>query len=42
MIAMLDIDRTGKLNFEEFKRLWMIIRAWKVWTLNSIDVFNNG
>ncbi|XP_015833872.1 calpain-A isoform X3 [Tribolium castaneum] len=29
MIAMLDVDRTGKLNFEEFKRLWESIRHWK-------------
>ncbi|XP_044263644.1 calpain-A-like isoform X2 [Tribolium madens] len=29
MIAMLDVDRTGKLNFEEFKRLWESVRHWK-------------
>ncbi|XP_063920490.1 calpain-A-like isoform X2 [Zophobas morio] len=29
MIAMLDTDRTGKLNFEEFEKLWTSIRVWK-------------
>ncbi|XP_068898276.1 calpain-A-like isoform X5 [Tenebrio molitor] len=41
MIAMLDIDRTGKLNFEEFKRLWMIIRAWKS-VFNQFDKNRSG
>ena len=30
MVAMMDIDRSGKLGFEEFKALWMDIRHWKV------------
>lgn len=34
MIAMLDVDRSGKLGFEEFKSLWMDIRNWKVRKLN--------
>ncbi|CAG0913660.1 unnamed protein product [Notodromas monacha] len=29
MIAMLDVDRSGKLGVEEFKGLWMTIRMWK-------------
>lgn len=29
MIAMLDVDRSGKLGFEEFKSLWTDIRNWK-------------
>lgn len=33
MIAMMDWDRSGKLGFEEFKRLWIDIRQWKVITL---------
>lgn len=32
MIAMMDWDRSGKLGFEEFKRLWIDIRQWKVMT----------
>lgn len=30
MIAMMDWDRSGKLGFEEFKKLWIDIRQWKV------------
>jgi calpain len=29
MVAMMDVDRTGKLGFEEFKALWVDIRHWK-------------
>nr|CAD7448572.1 unnamed protein product [Timema bartmani] len=29
MIAMMDVDRSGKLGFEEFKALWVDIRHWK-------------
>lgn len=29
MIAMMDIDRSGKLGYEEFKSLWTDIRHWK-------------
>lgn len=27
---MLDADRSGKLNFEEFKKLWGSLHNWKV------------
>jgi hypothetical protein len=30
MVAMMDVDRSGKLGFEEFKALWIDIRHWKV------------
>jgi hypothetical protein len=30
MIAMLDSDHSGKLGFEEFKKLWSDIQTWKV------------
>lgn len=30
MVAMMDVDRSGKLGFEEFKALWVDIRHWKV------------
>lgn len=30
MVAMLDIDHSGKLGFEEFKTLWNDIRKWRV------------
>ncbi|KAJ9598871.1 hypothetical protein L9F63_026593, partial [Diploptera punctata] len=29
MVAMMDVDRSGKLGFEEFKALWIDIRQWK-------------
>ncbi|XP_063232234.1 calpain-A-like isoform X3 [Bacillus rossius redtenbacheri] len=29
MIAMMDVDRSGKLGFEEFKSLWVDIRNWR-------------
>ncbi|XP_022240877.1 calpain-B-like isoform X3 [Limulus polyphemus] len=29
MIAMMDVDRSGKLGLEEFKNLWMDVRMWK-------------
>lgn len=40
MIAMMDWDRSGKLGFEEFKRLWIDIRQWKVITY-SINIFES-
>lgn len=30
MVSMLDVDKSGKLGFEEFKTLWVDIRNWKV------------
>ena len=30
MVAMLDVDHSGKLGFEEFKALWNDIRNWRV------------
>lgn len=30
LIAMMDWDRSGKLGFKEFQRLWLYIRHWKV------------
>lgn len=30
MVAMLDLDHSGKLGFEEFKCLWNDIRNWRV------------
>ena len=29
MVAMMDKDRSGKLGFEEFKKLWLDLRLWK-------------
>lgn len=29
MIAMMDVDRSGKLGFEEFKNLWINVKHWK-------------
>jgi calpain len=30
MVAMMDVDRSGKLGFEEFKALWLDVRNWRV------------
>ncbi|VEN47946.1 unnamed protein product [Callosobruchus maculatus] len=41
MIAMLDVDRSGKLGYEEFTELWKLIMVWKnVWTVYDTD--NSG
>nr|CAI5847670.1 unnamed protein product [Callosobruchus analis] len=41
MIAMLDVDRSGKLGYEEFTKLWKLIMVWKnVWTVYDTD--NSG
>ncbi len=29
MIACVDLSRSGKLELEEFKELWQLIRLWK-------------
>ncbi|XP_050311774.1 calpain-A-like isoform X2 [Anthonomus grandis grandis] len=38
MIAMMDLDRSGKLGYEEFKNLWTTLRNWKnVWIMYDQD-----
>ncbi|XP_073995012.1 calpain-B-like isoform X2 [Rhodnius prolixus] len=41
MIALVDADRSGKLDFEEFKYLCNIIKAWKT-VFESYDSLNTG
>ncbi|XP_073995016.1 calpain-A-like isoform X3 [Rhodnius prolixus] len=41
MIALVDADRSGKLDFEEFKYLYNIIKAWKT-VFESYDSLNTG
>lgn len=36
LITMMDWDRSGKLGFKEFQRLWLYIRQWKVSGLTYI------
>lgn len=43
MVAMMDVDRSGKLGYGEFKELWIDIRNWKVIILlNQISLFYNS
>ena len=30
MVALMDVDRTGRLGLDEFVQLWKSIRTWKV------------
>ncbi|CAH1730885.1 unnamed protein product [Aphis gossypii] len=41
LIAMMDWDRSGKLGFKEFQRLWLYIRQWKV-VFKVYDKKNKG
>lgn len=41
MVAMMDVDRSGKLGFEEFKTLWIDIRHWKA-VFSLYDKDNSG
>lgn len=46
MVAMMDVDHSGKLGYDEFKKLWTDLRQWKKVFLeydlsrtNSLDAF---
>ncbi|KAM7540470.1 hypothetical protein Aperf_G00000041004 [Anoplocephala perfoliata] len=41
LISMLDVDRNGSLDFDEFKSLWEILRLWKT-IFKKFDVDNSG
>ncbi|CAH8530440.1 unnamed protein product [Dicrocoelium dendriticum] len=41
MISMMDFDRSGMLNFEEFKNLWNSLRLWKT-AFKKFDVDKSG
>ncbi|XP_054713836.1 LOW QUALITY PROTEIN: calpain-A-like [Uloborus diversus] len=41
MVAMMDVDRSGKLGLEEFKNLWVDIRTWKN-VFKRYDVDHSG
>ncbi|XP_035208367.1 calpain-A-like isoform X3 [Stegodyphus dumicola] len=41
MVAMMDVDRSGKLGLEEFKNLWADIRTWKN-VFKKYDIDHSG
>ncbi|KER26892.1 hypothetical protein T265_05949 [Opisthorchis viverrini] len=41
MISMMDFDRSGMLNFDEFKTLWNLLRLWKT-AFKKFDVDKSG
>ncbi|GIY53238.1 calpain-B [Caerostris extrusa] len=41
MVAMMDVDRSGKLGLEEFKGLWADIRTWKN-VFKQYDIDHSG
>lgn len=41
MISMMDFDRSGMLNFEEFKTLWNLLRLWKT-AFKKFDADKSG
>jgi len=41
MVAMMDIDKSGKLGFDEFKKLWFDLNIWKA-AFKKHDRDNNG
>lgn len=42
MVAMMDVDHSGKLGYEEFKTLWTDIRHWRVSQNFSAAVFGTS
>lgn len=40
MVAMLDVDHSGKLGFEEFRQLWTDIKKWRVQYFIALSNFN--
>jgi calpain len=41
LVAMKDVDRSGKLGYEEFKKLWNDLRIWKT-AFKNFDADNSG
>merc|ERR1711893_416547 len=41
MVAMMDTDRSGKLGYDEFKKLWTDLRLWKG-TFKQFDKDRSG